>query len=55
MTRGNFSFNIATPTKTFTFTREHPFAVVSPDEADWILEEEGFQIASPKEAREFYG
>jgi len=54
MTRDNYSFRIATPTKEFTFTKKHPFAVVSPDEADWILEEEGFQIASPKEAREFY-
>jgi len=55
MTRDNFSYNIVTPTKEYSFTKKHPFAVVSPDEADWILEEEGFQIASPKEAREFYG
>lgn len=38
------------------FTQQHPFALVGEDDANWILEnEKGFRIASPKEAKEFYG
>lgn len=40
----------------YVFKTEHPFALVSEDDANWILEnEKGFRIASPKEAKEFYG
>lgn len=38
------------------FTQQHPFALVGEEDANWILEnEKGFRIASPKEAKEFYG
>ena len=37
------------------FTRENPFAVVDADVADSILDRwEGFVLASPREAREFF-
>lgn len=37
------------------FTRKHPFALVSSDDANYIIEHiEGFRIASPREAEEFY-
>lgn len=39
----------------YTFTREHPFALVSAEDAEFIVEhEEGFTYATPKQAREFY-
>lgn len=37
------------------FTKEHPYALVAEEDAEWITEnEEGFRYASPKEAKEFY-
>lgn len=37
------------------FTRKHPFALVSSDDANYIIEHiDGFRIASPREAEEFY-
>jgi hypothetical protein len=42
-------------TRGYRFTRENPFLPVDVDAANWILEnEEGFAIASPREAEEFY-
>lgn len=44
----------------FTFggiriTRDHPFALVSEDEAEYLVNKyEGFSYASPKEAAEYY-
>lgn len=39
----------------YTFTRDHPFALVDHANAEYIVEhEEGFRYATPKEAREFY-
>lgn len=37
------------------FTRENPFALVREDDADYILAQEGFKVASPREAKEYYG
>jgi len=53
MTRANFRYDI----QGHTFTKEHPFVAMSPKEAQDIFdveEEEGFRIATPKEAQEFY-
>lgn len=51
MERWNPSYSIIG----YTFTTEHPFALVKPDEADWIMShEEGFRLATPQEAEEFY-
>lgn len=39
----------------YTFTREHPFALVKEKDADFITShEEGFRYATPREAAEFY-
>ena len=52
MTRPNLRYD----TRGYTFTKEHPYALVSAADADFILEkEEGFQLASPSELREYYG
>lgn len=52
MTRDNPQFNV----KGVKFTQEHPYALVSPDVADYLLtKEEGFRQATPSELREFYG
>jgi hypothetical protein len=52
MTRKNPTFEI----RGGKFTRERPFAFVSEDDAQWILDnEEGFRPATPKEVKEFYG
>jgi hypothetical protein len=38
-----------------TFTKEHPFVAMSPDNAQAIFDkEEGFRLATPKEVQEFY-
>lgn len=38
-----------------TFTKEHPFVVMTPDEAQQIFDfEDGFRIATPREAQEYY-
>lgn len=40
----------------YTFTRENPFVLVNADDADFIIShEDGFKMASPREAKEFYG
>lgn len=39
----------------YTFTKDHPFALVREADAEYIVEhEEGFSYATPKQAREFY-
>lgn len=51
MTRANFRYDIMG----HTFTREHPFAVMSEEDAQEIFDKEnGFRLATPKEAQEFY-
>lgn len=51
MERANFSYEI----RGIKFTREHPYALVPEEDAEWIVEnEEGFRYASPKEAKEYY-
>lgn len=51
MERWNPSFHILG----YKFTREHPFVLVKPDEAMWIMAHEvGFRIATPEEAEAFY-
>lgn len=51
MERWNPSFRILG----YLFTREHPFVLVKPDEASWIMShEEGFRVATPEEAESFY-
>lgn len=51
MIRKNASYEV----RGYRFTREHPYGLVSEDNADYLIEEDGgFRMASPKEAREFY-
>ncbi len=51
MTRANFRYD----TMGFTFTKDHPFVAMSEDQAQEIFDkEEGFRLATPKEAQEFY-
>lgn len=51
MVRGNPTFEI----RGHRFTRKHPFALVSSEDANYIIEHlSGFRIASPREAEEFY-
>jgi hypothetical protein len=51
MSRQNPTYEI----RGYRFTRQHPFVPVTEDDANWILENvEGFSIASPREAKEFY-
>ena len=51
MTRKNARYDI----QGFTFTREHPFVAMSNSKAQSIFDkEDGFRIATPKEAQEFY-
>lgn len=38
----------------YTFTQEHPYQIIAASDADLILEEEGFRLATPKELREYY-
>jgi hypothetical protein len=38
----------------YTFTYEHPYQIVAADDADLILEEFGFRLATPKELRDYY-
>lgn len=43
-------------TRGYTFTEEHPYALVSAEDAQYILEhEDGFRQAFPAELAEFYG
>lgn len=47
--------NLAYDTFGVTFTREHPFAIVSEDTAQQILDnEEGFRIALQRELEDYY-
>lgn len=51
MTRTNGTYQI----RGYTFKRDHPFGLVKESDADFLIEEhEGFRMASPKEAREYY-
>lgn len=39
----------------FTFTKDHPFVAMSDDNAQEIFDkEDGFRLATPREAQEFY-
>jgi hypothetical protein len=52
MERRNPTFEL----RGYVFSSAHPFHLVSEEDANWILENErGFRIASPKEAKEYYG
>lgn len=51
MERANFRYDIMG----FTFTREHPFIAMKEEDAQKIFDvEEGFRLATPREAQEFY-
>jgi DNA polymerase III delta prime subunit len=51
MTRPNFRYDILG----YTFTKEHPFMAMKEEDAQKIFDmEEGFRLATPKEAQEFY-
>ena len=51
MTRANFRYD----TMGYTFTKDHPFVAMSEDKAQEIFhKEEGFRLATPKEAQDFY-
>jgi hypothetical protein len=42
-------------TRGHTFTKDHPYALVSGEDLEWIMKhEKGFRQALPSEAREFY-
>lgn len=52
MTRFNNTYHI----RGYQFSRQHPFALVSESDADYLCRVDGgFQMATPGEAREFYG
>ena len=53
MLRGNGTYEI----RGIKFTREHPFALVPEEDAEFIVENDanGFRYATPKEAAEYYG
>jgi hypothetical protein len=52
MNRENGTFTV----RGYKFTKQHPYALVKADDAEYIVENiEGFYYASPKEAQEFYG
>lgn len=51
MIRTNRTYQI----RGYTFKTDHPFALVTEDDADYLIEVDGgFRIASPKEARAYY-
>lgn len=51
MTRPNFRYDILG----FTFTKEHPFIAMKKEQAQAIFDkEEGFRLANPTEAQEYY-
>jgi hypothetical protein len=51
MTRPNYRYDILG----FTFTKEHPFIAMQETDAQKIFDvEEGFRLATPREAQEFY-
>lgn len=52
MSRENPRYDI----RGYKFTKDHPFALVRSDDAEYIVSEvEGFGYATPREAKEFYG
>lgn len=53
MLRANRTYEI----RGVKFTKEHPFALVPEEDAEFITENdaEGFRYATPKEAAEYYG
>jgi hypothetical protein len=52
MERQNPTFEI----RGFKFTKQHPYVVVSQDEAQEIIDSaSGFRLATPKEVRSYYG
>jgi hypothetical protein len=51
MERANFRYDIMG----FSFTKDHPFIAMKEEDAQKIFDvEEGFRLATPKEAQEFY-
>lgn len=51
MTRANMRYDILG----HTFTKDHPFVAMKEDDAQKIFDvEEGFRLATPREAQEFY-
>lgn len=51
MTRSNFRYD----TMGYTFTQDHPFVAMPEKQAQEIFDkEEGFRLATPKEAQDFY-
>ena len=51
MERANFRYDIIG----YTFTKEHPFVAMKEEDAQKIFDvEEGFRLATPREAQEFY-
>jgi hypothetical protein len=51
MTRANFRYDIIG----YTFTKDHPFVAMKEEDAQKIFDvEEGFRLATPREAQEFY-
>jgi hypothetical protein len=51
MTRANFRYDCMG----YTFTQDHPFAAMSEEIAQEIFDkEDGFRLATPKEAQDFY-
>ncbi len=56
MDRPNPSYEVRMPRgKIHSFTYRHPFVAMSEDDADFIFDnEDGFRLATPKEAKSFY-
>lgn len=51
MTRENVRYD----TRGYSFTQEHPYALVKPEDVEYLLEvEDGFRQAYPSELSEFY-
>ena len=47
--------NVRYDVRGYTFTKEHPYALVKPQDLEYVLtHEEGFRVALPSEAQEFY-
>ena len=56
MDRPNPSYEVRMPRgRVYDFTYRHPFVAMSEDDADFIFDnEDGFRLATPKEAKSFY-
>lgn len=51
MTRPNHTYQI----RGYQFTKQHPFALVTEEDANYLIEElTGFRTASPRELSEYY-